>query len=56
MLESKIQNKIINKLKADGYLVIKIIRANVSGVPDILAMKDGKVCFIEVKQKKGKLS
>ncbi len=56
MLESKIQKKIIDKLKKDGFFIIKIIRANISGIPDILAIKNGKVFFIEVKTDNGKLS
>jgi Holliday junction resolvase len=56
MLESKIQAKIIKKLENEGYFIIKIIRCNKAGIPDILALKNGKAIFIEVKQPKGVLS
>ena len=56
MLEQQIQKKIIKKLEAEGYLVIKLIKTNLNGIPDLLAIKDNKPLFIEVKQPKGKLS
>ena len=56
MLESKIQTKIKKKLEAEGWLVIKLIRTSVNGIPDILALKNGRAIFIEVKQPTGKLS
>ena len=54
--ESVIQAEILKYLKDKGYYVIKVVVANVSGVPDILFCKDGKFCAIEVKatgRKKG---
>jgi Holliday junction resolvase len=56
MLESKIQKKIIDKLIQEGYFVVNLIKTNCSGIPDLLAIKDGKAMFVEVKQPKGKLS
>lgn len=56
MLESKIQSKIIKKLELEGFYVLKIIRVNKNGCPDILAIKDGKATFIEVKQPTGVVS
>lgn len=56
MLESKLQSKIIKKLESNGFYVVKIIRANKSGFPDLLVLKDGKTTFIEVKQPKGVVS
>lgn len=50
-MESKIQAEIIKYLKERGYYVIKVVQANVSGVPDILFCKDGKFCAVEVKAK-----
>jgi len=47
--EKVIQKEILDYLKAEGYYVIKVVVANVSGVPDILFCKDGKFCAIEVK-------
>ena len=56
MLESKIQKKIINQLEQDGYFVIKLIKTNCNGIPDLVAIKQDRTIFIEVKQEKGKLS
>jgi len=56
MSESKIQSDIIKWLKSEGYYVIKVIRANENGVPDIIFCKDGKFCAIEVKAKGNKAS
>lgn len=47
--EKVIQKEILDYLKAKDYYVIKVVVANVSGVPDILFCKDGKFCAIEVK-------
>jgi len=47
--EKVIQKEILDYLKSQNYYVIKVIVANVSGVPDILFCKDGKFCAIEVK-------
>lgn len=38
---SKFQTKIIKKLEKSGFTVIKTIRLNKSGYPDLLAMKKG---------------
>lgn len=54
--ESVIQTEILKYLKSQNYYVIKVVVANVSGVPDILFCKDGKFCAVEVKatgKKKG---
>ncbi len=49
---SKFQTKIIKKLEKSGFTVIKTIRLNKSGYPDILAMKKGEVdIWIECKEK-----
>lgn len=53
-LESKVQAKIIKRYKSEGWLVVKIILCNMSGFPDLMCLKDGKVLFIEVKRKGGK--
>lgn len=49
--ESKLQGKIIAKLKADGWLVNKLITMSHSGWPDIIALKSGITMFVEVKSK-----
>jgi Holliday junction resolvase len=55
-MEQQVQTKIKNKLKADGWLVVKLIKTSMNGIPDLLALKDGRAVFIEVKQKGGKAS
>lgn len=48
---SKFQTKIINKLEKQGFTVIKTIRLNKSGYPDILAMKKNQPdLWIEAKE------
>ena len=55
-MEQQIQNKIIKQLEKEGYFVLKLIRTNKNGIPDLLAIKDNIPTFIEVKQPNGKLS
>jgi Holliday junction resolvase len=50
MLESAIQKKISEKLKAAGWFVTKLIQTSTPGIPDLLALKDSRAVFIEVKQ------
>lgn len=52
MLESQIQNKIKTELVKAGYFVTKLIQTTSAGIPDLLAIKDGKAFFIEVKRPK----
>lgn len=49
MRESEIQTKIKNLLTDSGWLVIKIIQSNYNGICDLMALKDGRAVFIEVK-------
>jgi len=49
--EQQIQKEIQDYLEKQNYYVVKVVRANKSGVPDILFCKDGKFCAIEVKRK-----
>lgn len=56
MLEKTIQSKIINHLKKSKVFYYKNIATSVSGVPDLVYIKEGKTVFIEVKNEKGKLS
>ena len=56
MLEQQIQKKITTKLEQDGYFVLKIIKANKNGYPDLIAIKNNITTFVEVKQPNGRLS
>lgn len=51
MREQQIQSKLINQLRIGGYFVIKLVTTNINGIPDMLAIKNGKIMFVEVKQK-----
>lgn len=53
---SKFQSKLIKEYEDKGYLVLKTIRLNVNGYPDLLAMKPNEpTIFIEVKEVKDTL-
>ena len=56
MKESYIQGKIRACLILNDWFVVKIINASPNGMPDLMAIKDGKVIFLEVKTATGKLS
>jgi Holliday junction resolvase len=57
MTEQQIQKKRINQLEAEGYYVLKLIKTNKNGIPDIVAIRpNADVIFSEVKTPKGKLS
>jgi Holliday junction resolvase len=51
-----LQKKIITQLEANGFFVVKLIKTNRNGIPDLLAVKENRTIFIEVKQEHGKLS
>jgi Holliday junction resolvase len=55
-MEQKIQKKIITRLEAEGWYVVKLSKTNKNGIPDLLAIKKEQTMFIEVKQPNGKLS
>ena len=38
MTEQQIQTKKIKDLEADGYFVLKLIKTNKNGIPDVLAL------------------
>lgn len=57
MTEQQIQAKKIKELEAQGYYVIKLMKTNKNGIPDLLAIPpNSDVLFIEVKRPDGKLS
>ena len=56
MLEQAIQKKISDRLKKEGWIVVKLIKTTMNGIPDLMALRNGEVLFVEVKQPKGKLA
>jgi len=57
MTEQKYQKKIIEQYEKEGWYVIKLIKTNKNGIPDLLCLKSGeKPLFIEVKTEKGIVS
>lgn len=56
MKEQQIQTKRIKQLEADGYYVLKLIKTNKNGIPDLIAIKEGNILFSEIKTGSGKLS
>jgi len=50
MLESQIQAQISKRLKDNGWFVTKLIQTSTNGIPDLMAIRKGKVIFLEVKQ------
>jgi Holliday junction resolvase len=56
MLESKYQAKVIKKYEEQGFYVIKLIKTNKTGIPDLICLKPDKVVFVEVKGAKTALS
>jgi hypothetical protein len=57
MTEQQIQSRLIKDLESKGYYVIKLVKTNKNGIPDLIAIpKNSDVEFIEVKRKNGKVS
>lgn len=57
MTEQQIQKKRINQLEKEGYYVLKLVKTNKNGIPDVLGIHpDGRVIFSEIKTPNGKLS
>lgn len=57
MTEQQIQSKRIKQLESEGYYVIKLIKTNKNGIPDIIAIPpNSNVLFSEVKRPNGKVS
>ena len=49
--ESSVQREIILHLERDGWYVLKLIQTNKNGIPDLMAIRNGTIIFIEVKRK-----
>lgn len=49
-MESKLQKKIIERVKRAGYYVVKTVLSNRSGVPDLLFCAKGRFYGIEIKE------
>lgn len=57
MTEQQIQLQRIKQLESEGYYVLKLIKTNKNGIPDLVAIPPGcDVLFSEVKRPTGKLS
>lgn len=51
MTEQAIQTKKIKELEAKGYYVIKLVRTNKNGIPDLIAIPpNSDALFVEVKR------
>jgi len=55
-MASKQQTKLINQWKQKGYFVINLVKVTPSGLPDLIALRNNEVIFIESKEKWDKLS
>ena len=57
MTEQQIQSKRIKQLESEGYYVIKLVKTNKNGIPDLIAIPPNcNVLFSEVKRPDGKVS
>lgn len=56
MKEQNVQTKIKKKLTEQGWLVVKLMKTSLNGIPDLMCLKNGKAMFIEVKTDKGIVS
>ena len=57
MTEQQIQKKRIEELESQGYYVIKLVKTNKNGIPDLIAIPpNSDVLFSEVKKPNGKVS
>ena len=49
-LESCVQREIIRYLEGCSWYVVKLIQTNKNGIPDLMAVREGKCIFVEVKR------
>lgn len=54
--EAQTQAKIIKRMTDDGWFVVKLIQTNRNGIPDLVAHKEGKTLYVEVKALSGRVS
>ena len=54
--KQQLQKKIIDNFTNKEFLVIKLIKTNTNGIPDLLILKNGIAKFVEVKKPGGKIS
>ena len=47
MTEQQIQSKRIKELESEGYYVIKLIKTNKNGIPDLLAIPQDSDVFVK---------
>jgi Holliday junction resolvase len=53
-LESDIQHRLMDRARARGCYVRKLVSQAYRGFPDLLIIRDGVVLFVEVKRTNGK--
>jgi len=56
MKESKLQTKIVKRLKENGWFVTKLISTSTPGICDLMAIRKGTVIMLEVKTDTGVVS
>ena len=57
MTEQQIQAKRKKQLESEGYYVLKLIKTNKNGIPDLIAIPPNcDVLFSEIKKPNGRLS
>ena len=57
MTEQQIQSKRIKEFESKGYYVLKLVKTNKNGIPDLIAIPPNtQVLFSEVKTNKGRLT
>ena len=47
---SNYQRSLIKKFKAEGFIVLNVIKLSEAGYPDLILLKDGEATFVEVKE------
>ena len=56
MSEAALQRRIVSVLREGGWYCWKQESSGLAGLPDLAAVKDGQVVFLEVKQPGGAIS